>query len=148
MPSKGIAVYSYISVEGYTVEFAVPKVSVTNTAADNFSSKHLEVESSNLEGRFNYVGRFEWKVHDPRGSVVGSAFNNINSMTGNLDGGTMTSTVGCVFFDYTQYRLRKHVLIGTRPTSSLSSRIPSSSLTAFTMQAMGKSGFPTRTSAT
>lgn len=92
MPSKGIAVYSYISVEGYTVDFAVPKVSFTNTAADNFTSKDLEVESSNLEGRFNFTGRFEWKVHDPHGTVVGSAFNNINSMTGNLDGGSMTST--------------------------------------------------------
>ena len=93
MPSKGIAVYSYISVEGYVVQFAVPKVSVTNTATDNFTSKDLEVESTNLEGRFNYSGRFEWKVLDPRGGVVGSAFNNINSMTGNLDGGSMTSTV-------------------------------------------------------
>ena len=148
MPSKGIAVYSYISVEGYTVEFAVPTVSVTNTAADNFTSKDLEVESSNLEGRFNFTGRFEWKVHDQHGTVVGTAFNNINSMTGNLDGGSMTSTVGCIFFTSTKYRLRKHVLIGTRRTSSLSSRILSSSLTAFTTQAMGKQGFLTRTSAT
>lgn len=93
MPSKGITVYSYISVEGYVVKFAVPKVSITNTAADNFTSKDLEVESSNLEGRFNYTGRFEWRVLDPHGGVVGSAFNNINSMTGNLDGGTMKSTV-------------------------------------------------------
>ena len=103
MPSKGIAVYSYISVEGYTVEFEVPKVSVTNTVADNFTSKDLEVESSHLDGRFNFTGRFEWKVYDPQGTVVGSAFNNINSMTGNLDGGTMTSTVGCVFFASKQY---------------------------------------------
>ena len=148
MPSKGIAVYSYISVEGYAVEFAVPKVSVTNTAADNFTSKDLEVESSNLEGRFNFTGRFEWKVLDPHGSVVGSAFNNINSMTGNFDGGSMTSTVGFLFFAHTQHRLRKHVLIGTRPTSSLSSLILLSSLTAFTMRAMVKQVFPTRTSAT
>lgn len=75
------------------VEFAVPKVAVANTAADNFTSKDLEVESSNLEGRLNFTGRFEWKVLDPHGGVVGSAFNNINSMTGNLDGGSMTSTV-------------------------------------------------------
>ena len=148
MPSKGIAVYSYISVEGYTVEFAVPKVSVTNTAADNFTSKDLEVESSNLEGRFSFTGRFEWKVFNPHGSVVGSGFNNVNSMTGNLDGGSMTSTVTFLFFAPTQYRLRKHVLIGRRPTSNLSSRILSSSLTAFTMQAMAKLGLPTRTSAT
>ena len=93
MPSKFIAVYSHISVEGYVVEFAIPKVSVTNTAADNFTTRDLEVESSNLDGRFSYTGRFEWRVLDPHGGVVGSAFNIINSMTGNLDGGSMTSTV-------------------------------------------------------
>ena len=71
--------------------------SVTNTAADNFTSKALEVESTNLEGRFNFTGRFEWKAVDPRGGVVDSAFNNINSMTGNLDGGNMTSTVKSLF---------------------------------------------------
>ena len=56
MPSKGITVYSYISVECYVVEFAVPKVSITNAAAENFTSKDLEVEYSDLEGRFNYTG--------------------------------------------------------------------------------------------
>ena len=91
MPSKGI------SVEGYVVEFALPKVSVTNTAADNFTSKDLEVESTNLEGRFIFSGRFEWNDLDPRRVVVGSAFNNINSMTGNLDGGSMTTTVKSLF---------------------------------------------------
>jgi hypothetical protein len=44
MPSKGVTVYSYISVDGYEVEFTVPKESVTNTPADNFTSKNLEIE--------------------------------------------------------------------------------------------------------
>lgn len=94
MPSKGITVYSYISVDGYEIEFAVPKRSLRNKADANFSCQDLEVESSNLEGLRTYTGRFEWKVYDPSGDVVGSAFNNINSLTGNLEGGSMTSTVG------------------------------------------------------
>src|SRR6266516_1498180 len=91
MPSKSIQVYSYISVEGYEVEFLVPKQSVRNTSADNFTTKHLEVESSNIEGLRNYIGRFEWKVlYD--GTEIASAYNKINSLTGNLEGGTMIST--------------------------------------------------------
>ncbi|KAK4697567.1 hypothetical protein P7C71_g539, partial [Lecanoromycetidae sp. Uapishka_2] len=81
MPSKGITVYSYISVDGYEIEFSVPKCTVRNTAADNFSSKDLEVESSNIEGLRSYTGRFEWNVYDPSGAVIGNAFNNINSLT-------------------------------------------------------------------
>ena len=93
MPSKGITVYSYVSVAGYQVEFIVPKKSVRNTAADNFTSKDLEVDSSNIEGIRSYTGRFEWKAFDSDGNVVGSRYNNINSLTGNLEGGSMTSTV-------------------------------------------------------
>ncbi|MCJ1302399.1 hypothetical protein MMC08_005202 [Hypocenomyce scalaris] len=92
MPSKGITVYTYISVEGYEVEFTVPKETVLNTSADNFTAKKLEMNSSNMHGLENYTGRFEWKVlHN--GSVVGSAYNLINSLTGNLEGGNMTSTM-------------------------------------------------------
>lgn len=92
MPSKSITVYSYISVEGYEVEFTAPKNSVQNTAADNFTSKDLEVESSKIEGLSHYTGRFEWKAFDPNGSIVGSKYNDINSLTGNLEGGSMIST--------------------------------------------------------
>ena len=93
MPSKGITVYSYISVPGYHIEFKVPKGSVQNTAADNFTSKNLEVESSNIQGLDHYTGRFEWKVIDPDGNIIGSRYNDINSVTGNLEGGNMISTV-------------------------------------------------------
>ena len=96
MPSKGITVYSYVSVPGYEVEFTVPKSSVRNTSANNFTSKDLEIESSNLEGgklSSNYVGEFDWKVYDPSGTVVGSKSDNISSLSGKLEGGQMTSTV-------------------------------------------------------
>ncbi|KAL1971011.1 hypothetical protein VTN77DRAFT_2845 [Rasamsonia byssochlamydoides] len=94
MPSKGITVYSYISVEGYEVEFAVPKQRVRNTAADNFTAKNLEVESSNIPGLEHFTGRFEWKVlYD--GAVIGSAYCDINSLTGKLEGGSMASIADC-----------------------------------------------------
>lgn len=100
MPSKGITIYSYVSVEGYEVEFTVPKSSIRNTAADNFTSKDLEVESSSIEGLSHYTGRFEWKAFDPDGNVVGSKYNDINSFTGNLEGGSMTSTVPSLYHRY------------------------------------------------
>ena len=101
MPSKGITVYSYVSVPGFEVEFSVPKSSVRNTSADNFTSKDLEIESSNLEGgkmSSNYVGEFDCKVYDPSGTVVGSKSDNISSLTGKLENGQMTATVHFVHF--------------------------------------------------
>ncbi|KAF2816590.1 PLC-like phosphodiesterase [Mytilinidion resinicola] len=91
MPSKGVQVYSYISVPGYSIEFTVPAQAVTHTIDNNFSSTHLEVESHNIPGHLNFTGRFEWKVVRD-GEVVGSAYNDINTFTGNLEGGTMMST--------------------------------------------------------
>ena len=85
--------YSYISVDGYEVVFTVPKDTVRNTAEDNFTSKDLEMQSSNLEDLHTLTGRFGWIVYDPSGTVVGSRFNYINSLTGNLEGGNMLSTV-------------------------------------------------------
>ncbi|KAF9429845.1 hypothetical protein BGZ94_009241 [Podila epigama] len=92
MPSKGIDVYSYISVPGYQVEFTVPGSRVIHTSADNFTAKHLEVDSSNVPGRFHYIGRFKWRILF-KGEVVDSAYNDINSLTGKVVAGNMTSTV-------------------------------------------------------
>ncbi|KAG0259914.1 hypothetical protein BGZ95_004548 [Linnemannia exigua] len=94
MPSKGISIYSYISVEGYEVEFTVPAASILNTSNDNFTPKNLEIDSSHIPG-FHFVGRFQWSVL-LHGQVVASAYNNINSMTGKISGGTMTATVDFV----------------------------------------------------
>ncbi|KAF9080043.1 hypothetical protein BGX23_002750 [Mortierella sp. AD031] len=95
MPSKGVSIYSYISVEGYEVEFTAPAASILNTAADNFTPKHLEIDSSNIPGLRHFVGRFQWSVVFD-GQVVASAYNDINSLTGKLAGGTMTATVDFV----------------------------------------------------
>ncbi|KAG0045233.1 hypothetical protein BGZ83_009521 [Gryganskiella cystojenkinii] len=92
MPSKGIAIYSYISVDGYTVEFSVPAETVVNTAEDNFTPKHLEIDSSDIEGLTNFTGRFQWRVLR-NGEEIAGAHNDINTFTGKLHGGTMTSTV-------------------------------------------------------
>ncbi|KAF9388023.1 hypothetical protein BGX21_000410 [Mortierella sp. AD011] len=91
MPSKGIDIYTYISVEGYEVDFTVPEDSVHNTSADNFTPKHLEVESSKIPGLRN-IGRFEWRV-TYKGDIVARAYNDISANTGSVVGGTMTATV-------------------------------------------------------
>ncbi|KAG9063445.1 hypothetical protein KI688_004328 [Linnemannia hyalina] len=91
MPSKGVSVYSYISVDGYEVEFTVPAASILNTAADNFTPKNLEIDLSDIPG-LHCVGRFQWSVLF-HGKVIASAYNDINTLTGKLSGGTMTATV-------------------------------------------------------
>lgn len=92
MPSKGIDVYSYISVPGYTVTFSVPEASLKQTQDQKFSRHRLDVDSSNIPGIRNYVGRFEWAVHSAAGAIVASRYNNINSLTGGIESGTMLST--------------------------------------------------------
>lgn len=95
MPSKGINVYSYTSLEDIAIEFTVPKVSVVNTSADNFTRKDLEVESKNIPGETNFTGQFKWSVLQ-NGVELASAYNNINSLSGRLEGGTMTKTEACL----------------------------------------------------
>ena len=90
MPSKGINLYSYISVEGCQVEFTVPKGKITNTTADNFVLKDLEVDAGNVMGP-TYNGRFQWRVLQ-NGQEIAMEYNDINAITGNLEGGTMIST--------------------------------------------------------
>ena len=93
MPSKGVSVYSYINVPGYTVEFSVPGPNNTrvNTKDNNFGVKALELESHNIPGIRNFTGRFSWRVL--RDDVeVASRYNDINTLTGNLSSGTMIDT--------------------------------------------------------
>ncbi|MCJ1322072.1 hypothetical protein MMC15_007417 [Xylographa vitiligo] len=92
MVSKGITVYSYISVAGYEVEFSVPNGRIINTANDNHSAKDLEIESKNIPGRENYTGRFVWRVLQ-NSREIANRYNDINSLTGNLEGGNMKSTL-------------------------------------------------------
>jgi hypothetical protein len=64
---------------------------VTHADSHNFSSTHLEIESKDIPGRIHFTGRFEWKVLR-YGQIVGSAYNDINTITGNIVAGTMMST--------------------------------------------------------
>jgi hypothetical protein len=91
MPSKGISVYSYTSVEDVAIEFTVPKERIVNTSADNFSCKDLEVDSKNIPGAAVFMGQFQWRVLRD-GVELASAYNNINSLSGRIEGGTMTKT--------------------------------------------------------
>jgi len=91
MPSKGISVYSYISVTDVVIEFTVPKDRIVNTSADNFSCNDLEVDSKNVPGATVFTGKFQWRVLR-NGVEIASAYNNINSLSGRMEGGTMTKT--------------------------------------------------------
>ncbi|KAI4125412.1 MAG: hypothetical protein LQ347_005388, partial [Umbilicaria vellea] len=94
MPSKGLSLYTYISVPGCEVHFQVPGGQVTTTANDNFKENNLEVDSKNIHGAWNFTGRFSWRVVRNGADVPGaSGYNDINSLTGNLDGGTMIRTL-------------------------------------------------------
>ncbi|MCJ1408730.1 hypothetical protein MMC19_002805 [Ptychographa xylographoides] len=92
MVSKGIVVYSYISVEGYEVEFGVPGDRTVNTSADNHSAKDLEIESSKIPGLEHFTGRFIWRVLK-NSLEIANRYNDINSLTGNLVGGNMKTTM-------------------------------------------------------
>jgi hypothetical protein len=88
MPSKGISVYSYISVADIAIEFTAPKGHIVKTPADNFS---FEVDSKNIPGATVFTGQFKWRVLRS-GVEVASAYSNINSLSGRMEGGTMTKT--------------------------------------------------------
>jgi len=73
-------------------EFAVPGGRIVNNAGDNHSAKDLEVESKNIPGLQNFTGRFIWRVL--RNSIeIANRYNDINSLTGNLEGGNMKTTM-------------------------------------------------------
>jgi hypothetical protein len=91
MPSKGIEVYSYITIPTYTVRFDVPGGNVVRNGADNFTSAHLEVESKDIPGLQNFTGRFSFEVFNGE-VLVTSQWVDINSFTGKLEKGTMLSS--------------------------------------------------------
>lgn len=91
MPSKGIQAYAYIAVDGCAIEFSVPGSNVSRTTLREWSSDHLEIESSKIPGHLNFVGRFQVRV-TRNGSEITTQWNDIDSFTGRLkNDGTMTS---------------------------------------------------------
>ena len=92
MVSKGITVYSYIGIQGYEVEFAVPNARIVNTPNDNHVPKDLEVDSKKIHGLEHFTGRFIWRVLK-NSLEIANRYNDINSLTGNLEGGNMKITM-------------------------------------------------------
>ena len=93
MPSKGIEVYSYITLPDITVRCSVPGGTITRTPNDNFTSTHLEVESKDIPGYTHFTGRFSFQVFDGDQELEGTLqWNDINTLTGKLEDGTMMSS--------------------------------------------------------
>jgi hypothetical protein len=90
MPSKGVQVYAYVAVPGCQVEFSVPKATIVRNALNTWSNDHLVVDSKNLNGIFDFTGRFTFRV-TRHGAELTSQWVDINAFTGNLGDGTMKS---------------------------------------------------------
>ncbi len=90
MPSKGVDYYGYID-GNQKVAFSGPKVGSTLTVADNFKKNNLQIDSHNIPGPLDFVGRFAWVASDGYGTQFSTQSLDINSLTGNIAGGTMTT---------------------------------------------------------
>jgi hypothetical protein len=88
MPSKGVQCYSYVAVSGCEVEFSVPGTTINRNQLRAFSSDHLEVDKDKIEGLFNFTGTFSFRVTH-NGSQVACGSVDINTLTGNLEAGTL-----------------------------------------------------------
>ena len=82
MPSKGVDVYSYVSLPNANVGFSVPGRTLPRNYSNNYTSDHLEVEyaDTNIIGD----GEFKWEVH--REATIASRSVRINALTGSMSG--------------------------------------------------------------
>lgn len=87
MVSKGVDCYSYLTDARYSVQFTAPKEAVQPTGLHVVNHANLQVDSSNLPW-YEFTGRFQWNAQE-NGATVASQYNDINTVTGNLNGGTM-----------------------------------------------------------
>lgn len=86
-------IYCLGSSTGYKVRFTVPVVEhdVIISDTNTYSQFHLEVDSGNIPGPFNFTGPFTATVLDASGNTVASWTNNITSLSRNLEGGALTT---------------------------------------------------------
>ena len=92
MPSKGVDVFIFNAAPGCRVVCTVPgNHNVTADPNDAWKAERLEIEASELPNPFDFVGRFEWKVFQ-NGVQIANGWNDVNTLNGNLKGGTMTET--------------------------------------------------------
>ncbi|RDL38949.1 Uncharacterized protein BP5553_03289 [Venustampulla echinocandica] len=104
MPSKGIQCYSYIAVPGCQIEFSVPGEAITKDQLRVFSSDHLEIDSKNIQGHFNFTGTFAFKVTQ-NGNQIAYEHVEINAVNGNLGAGSLKS------MDDQQSRISNDVIV-------------------------------------
>jgi hypothetical protein len=90
MPSKGVQVYTYIAVQGCTVELSVPQQTVVKQALNVFSSDDLEVDAANISSFFDKDGRFTFNVSH-NGTQLTEQWVEVNALTGLVSDGTMTT---------------------------------------------------------
>ena len=90
--SKGIDLFIFNAAVDCKIVCTVPGGdNVTADPDDTWKTGSLEVDSSKVSGFGNFVGRFEWKAFQ-NGKEIANGWNDINSLTGNIRGGTMTDT--------------------------------------------------------
>jgi hypothetical protein len=87
MPSKGILCFTYLSVPGVSIEYTVPGTSIAQAAQHDFTTDHLEVDTSQLS-TFSFSGEFAFTVRrDDR--ILTRQCITINAVTGKLSNGDM-----------------------------------------------------------
>lgn len=87
MPSKGVQAYTFISAPGCEVEYSVPGRQETRNQLNTFFNDHFEVDKAHISG-LHFTGEFGFTVRKD-GQELTTQKVEINSMTGNLEGGTM-----------------------------------------------------------
>ena len=87
MPSKGVQAYTFISAPGCEVEYSVPGNQLTRNELNTFFNDHFEVDKSHISG-LHFTGKFSFTVRKD-GQELTTQDVEVNSMTGNLEGGTM-----------------------------------------------------------
>lgn len=87
MPSKGVQAYTFISALGCEVEYSVPGRQETRNELNTFFNDHFEVDKAHISG-LHFTGKFTFTVRKD-GQELTSQNVEVNSMTGNLEGGTM-----------------------------------------------------------
>ena len=91
MPSKGIQCYFYIAAPGCEIEFTVPGRNLVKNQLRQFANDHLEVDKKYIKSPFSFGGTFAFKV-SRNGQQVANESLDINVLSGDLEGGSMTST--------------------------------------------------------
>lgn len=86
MVSKGVDYYTYVGDPEYQISVTGPKVGGVCSPAQNYAHQNLQIQSHNIHG---WTGKLNWEAFAGASSVeAGDA--EINTLTGNLEGGTMS----------------------------------------------------------